>query len=498
MKKLLIRIVVVAVMLVGLNWIYAKWFYKDDMVKYSDVVELSWQVDEDSCRIIYLGESSNNHYGDEETNRRKISDFAADYFPNVRFEDLTKEGAHAEVYYWLLKNIPASSSVETVVVTMNLRSFGIPWIYSDMETPIQEYLVLMKDYPPLLNRFLLALKAYPIRTSDEWAALRKEHRRTDSLNFPYPFKWNNVHEWDSAMAWRGLRKADGTVDRELTPLACHFIKTYAFEITDDNPRVKDFDRIVELCHERGWNLVFNLMAENVDKTQELVGNDLTFLMKRNRDYLLNRYGTIDGVTVVDNLSLVRDVNFIDQDWTTEHYYEEGRRIVAHHLVQTLKEFYPDDYRDPDSLYYDLGHYYNGDQTCRVDSAQPYGPCFTLPGRFIFPEWEKVNVAFRMRQGDTLNDAHLVVDATLLGGKGIYHSYPVKSQMQDVDVWDYFTQTIAFDSLFYVDNVFALSQLKIYVHNPSASAVEVSGLDVSFRPSYLKPRIKAQLSTPRLQ
>ena len=67
MKKLLIRIGIVLVMLLILNWVYSRWFLEKDLRKHSDIVELSWQVTDDSCRIIYLGESSNSHYGDEES-----------------------------------------------------------------------------------------------------------------------------------------------------------------------------------------------------------------------------------------------------------------------------------------------------------------------------------------------------------------------------------------------------------------------------------------------
>ena len=117
-------------MLVVLNWVYSKWFFEKDLRKHSDIVELSWDVVADSCRIIYLGESSNNTYGEWEGNHRKISDFTSDYFPMVKMGDLTKSAAHAQTYYYMLKHIPASSAVETVVVTMNLRSFGPLWIYS--------------------------------------------------------------------------------------------------------------------------------------------------------------------------------------------------------------------------------------------------------------------------------------------------------------------------------------------------------------------------------
>ena len=46
-------------------------------------------------------------------------------------------------------------------------------------------------------------------------------------------------------AKKGIKNSDGTINRQLTELACHYIKTYAFQIdTQRNPRIKDFDKIV--------------------------------------------------------------------------------------------------------------------------------------------------------------------------------------------------------------------------------------------------------------
>lgn len=486
MKKLLIRIVMVAALLVLLNWVYSRWFFEKDLRAHSDIVELSWQVVDDSCRIIYLGASSNNHYGDEEHNHRKISDFTSDYFPTVKMGDLTKEASHAQTHYYLLKHIPKESSVETVVMTMNLRTFDASWIYSWLETALRKQLVLLEDYPPLVNRFLLAFKAYPIKTREEWDDLVMHHWKTDPLDFPYDFEWNNVHQWDSAMAWRGWHDFNGAYDPELTALACHYIKSYAFTITDENPRVKDFDAIVRLCRDRGWNLVFNLMAENVDKANELVGRDLMFLMKRNRDFLLNRYGNQDGITMVDNLSLVRDVNFIDQNWTTEHYYEEGRRIIAHHLAQTLRDFYPGDYKDPDSLVLESGHYFMGDEVSLLDAESPYSPTLELTGDAILPEWGMVNVAFEVVLQDTLTKACLAVETyDSLGNKTTRYEV-VKPQIQQLGRWDFATYALPLDSAFH-----ASSQVKVFVYNPSETAISMRGLDISFRPAHLKSRVKAQ-------
>ena len=198
-------------MLVVLNWVYAKWFFEKDLRKHSDIVELSWQVIDDSCRIIYLGESSNNNYGKEEVNHRKISDFTSDYFPTVKMGDLTKEASHAQTYLYMLKHIPASSAVETVVVTMNLRSFGWPWIDSRLETPLRKQLVLLEDRPPLLNRFLLAFKVYPIKSEEEWDELVYEHWRNDTFNIPN-FPWRTTVDWDYGMYTYGWYDFQGKRD----------------------------------------------------------------------------------------------------------------------------------------------------------------------------------------------------------------------------------------------------------------------------------------------
>lgn len=471
-------------MLVVLNWVYSKWFFEKDLREHSDIVELSWQVTDDSCRIIYLGESSNNHYGDEEANRRKISDFTADYFPTVKMGDLTKEASHAQTYYYMLKHIPATSAVETVVVTMNLRSFGPLWIYSKLETPLRKQLVLLEDYPPLVNRFLLAFKAYPIKTEEEWNEVVFEHWRTDTFNIP-GLPWRTTADWNHGMNSNGWYDAHGQRDWDLTALACHYIKTYAFEINDDNPRVKDFDAIVDLCRERGWNLVFNLMGENVDKANELVGKDLMLLFKKNHDYLMQRYGSLEGVTVVDNLNLVRDVNFIDQDWTTEHYYEEGRRIVADHLALALREFYPDDYHNPDSLKLDVGHYFLGG-TRSLDKQHPYSMTLMLNADSISPDWDMLNVAFEIKQQDELSKPVLAVEKHNPSGEVAIDSYAVNKPVQENGTWDFATFALPIDTVFR-----SAQKIKLYVHNFSESEVQIRNLDVSFRPAYLKARVKAQ-------
>jgi hypothetical protein len=53
-------------------------------------------------------------------------------------------------------------------------------------------------------------------------------------------------------------------------------------------------------------------------------------MRQNAEILKSRY-VKRGVRVVDNLELVKGEDFVDQNWTTEHYNQIGRRLIANQL-----------------------------------------------------------------------------------------------------------------------------------------------------------------------
>lgn len=343
-KYFVVRLLSLLVLLVGMNLLYKQFFFEKDLQNYSSIINLVREVPLDAD-IIYLGESSNNSFRKDDLDRRKISAFIADYYPGMALYDLTKPAAHAGIFEVLLQQMPQESEVETVIVTLTLRSFNAQWIHSPLETSLQKSLVLLKPYPPLINRSLLSFKAYEIKTREQREMDFKKQWVNDKLQFPYEFSHKDVMEWDRWMSYNGILNKSGEIDQARTELACHYIKAYGFQIdTLKNPRIADFDHIVELARERGWSLVFNLMAENMEKASELVGEDLIFLMNQNRE-LLKQYYRSKGVLVVDNLSSVEDKQFTDQNWTTEHYGEKGRKTVAKNVASALKILYPDQFRD---------------------------------------------------------------------------------------------------------------------------------------------------------
>lgn len=343
-KKILRKTLLLMGILVAMNFIYQYFFEEKDIQAHSEVINRVRNLPEDA-EVVYVGESSNITNRSDDKDKRPISGFLADYYPGLAVHDITKTAAHAGIYYTLLANIPEENNIETLVVTLNLRSFNAQWIYSDLETPLQKSMVLLQDWPPLLNRTLLSFKAYDIKTPKEREAQFKRKWKKDRFDVPFRLPYRDVIAWDSYIGRNGILNEEGKRDQPKTELACHYVKGYAFQIDfKHNPRIRDFDKIVKLSEKRGWKLVFNLLAENVEMAQILVGNNLTWFMRDNAKRLVDYYSA-KGVIVVNNLEAVEDEQFIDRNWTTEHYAEKGRRTIARNVALALQNIYPDQYTE---------------------------------------------------------------------------------------------------------------------------------------------------------
>jgi hypothetical protein len=342
-KKIIIRILLLGVIVALLNFVYKHTLWMGDLYEHADMLEEVLKQ-QDKCDILYFGESSDFHTDSTDKSKKSISHFTADHFPGLKMGAASRPAMHAGVYKDVIRHISPDAKLKTLVFTLNMRSFDATWINSSLESYVLKTRIMYRMYPPIINRFLFSLNDFENKTEKEREQDMLKQWETDELHFPYPFKYKNVREWDKAMADGGHLNPDGSWNQPKIDLACHYIKAYAFQIdTNTNPRLQDFDEIVSICKEKNLNIVFNLMAENVQYADSLVGKDLIYLMKQNRDLLVNRYRG-KGVIVVDNLEAVNGKDFVDQNWTTEHYKEKGRTIVAKNLAEGLKKLYPGEYK----------------------------------------------------------------------------------------------------------------------------------------------------------
>ena len=290
----------------------------------------------DSTDVYYFGESSNVTFAESDSTKKSISQLISDFYPGIRITNINKYATHSGIYkHWIRAIVSRKPLPTAVIITLNLRSFDAAWRHSDLETSLQESLVMSRPYPNIVNRFLLSLQAFDNKTAKQREKDMLEEWQTTKLRFPFPFKYSNVAEWDYAMAQGSYLKDDGSWDTEKISLACHYIKSYAFNLDDKNQRIKDFDEIVEMCSHNGITLYLNLMAENMEFANNLVGKELVFLMRQNRDYLLKRYNT-SHCRVIDNLESVKAESFLDKTWTTEHYDYKGRMKIALNVAEVLQ------------------------------------------------------------------------------------------------------------------------------------------------------------------
>lgn len=326
-----------------LNFVYTHTLYKTDLKeKNSEALEI--KINQEAKDVFYFAESSNFNTSNNDSIKNTISEITNFFFPSLKIMAINKAASHAGVFkYWLQQIDLNAKKPKAIIVTLNLRSFDAAWIHSRLETQLQEAIVLTKPYPNLVNRFLLSLQAFDNKTDQQREQDMLQDWKKTPLEFPFPFKYKTVAEWDYAMSQGSFKKADGSWDSDKIILACHYVKAYAFNIKADNPRIKDFDIVTEWCHQNQIPLYLNLLAENIEYADSLVGKELVFLMKKNRDFLVDRYNK-NNCKVVDNLELVTGLEFTDQTWTTEHYGYRGRMVIARNLAESMKEQFTKEYK----------------------------------------------------------------------------------------------------------------------------------------------------------
>ena len=339
MKRTLLIILVLVILCSVSEGIYRCLFYQHDRHVFSaPLAQMIDSVNATGADILYLGESSNHTFGLDDTDTAWISEMIARHYPTLQVCNMTHDASHGEVYYLLLRNLSPDCPVTTVVVTLNLRSFGIDWIASTLETVLQKRLVMLQPRPALLNRAVLSFKAYDIKSTNERYKQMADYWKVHPLP-GHP----SVPQWGDSL--NALEATTEGSNDALSTMPGTFVRNYAFLIdTLDNPRIHDFDRIVSLARQRGWNLVFNLLAEDVEWADQLVGSDLTDLMSQNARLLVERYSRM-GVLVVNNFDVIPDSLFRDRDWTTEHYIQKGRQTIADNVAVSLRRFHEDDYRE---------------------------------------------------------------------------------------------------------------------------------------------------------
>lgn len=322
-----------AAVLVVLGVAYRLTRWPHDLKENCTLMERSLLPMQEGADIIYLGESSNHAVADDDSDKRFISDMIADRLPEHRVANMDKDACHAGVYYDIMRNVPSKAPVRVAVVTVNMRSFTAEWIYSSLEVALRKEQVYMKKAPALWKRMLVAFKAYPHWSEQERSKMVRHELRHQRFTPPEGLPYSTAAEWDKGL---GREMSARGIGDDTIALATHYVKCFACDVTEDNPRIRDLDHIVDLCRKRGWITVFNILPDNEEQMSELVGPELVALLRRNGRFVEERYRQ-RGVVVVNNQGLVDDANFRDRDYPTEHYRQAGRQTIADRVAVAIRD-----------------------------------------------------------------------------------------------------------------------------------------------------------------
>ena len=331
LTKIALKLLLLVATLAVLDVVYRYTFYEGDLRNGCTLMERSLKPAAEQADIAYLGESSNHTVADDEEDKRFISDMLQDLLPDHRVCNMDRDACHAGIYYDILRNVPSNAPLRTAVVTVNIRSFSAEWIYSNLEVPLRKEQVFMLHAPALYKRLLLAFKGYTHWSESERAEKVRHALRHQTFSPVADLPYCNAAEWDKAVA--DSLTASGADELSIS-MTTHYVKAFACQIDENNPRITDLDRIVHLCRKRGWQPVFLILPDNEEQMLELVGPELVELLRRNGDFIEQRYTSM-GVTVVNCQGMVADCDFRDRDFPTEHYRQAGRQAVASALATAI-------------------------------------------------------------------------------------------------------------------------------------------------------------------
>lgn len=332
-KYILPRILVLMVTVCVSSMVYKKVYMEPELKEQGplkfNLLEFQWHND-----VLYFGESSNIWTDPADTDKRNISDMINDSLTGMRLSGIQHSAYHAGMFLPVIASVDPRSRVKHLVVTMNLRSFDQAWIYSGLEGNLRRTACFYQLTDPMYNRLCATLGFYEHKDPEKQNAAMLKAFKEDTIKVPFKLKWLTIDQWKDNIVYH---LSDGKTDEEKQALAHHYVKAYAFSIdTLNNPRIHDFDRIVNECQTKGIKLYFNILSENTRYADSLVGPELTRLMRYNRDLLVRRYAA-KGAIVIDNLETVDAMDFSEKNWTTEHYNQRGRARVAAKVRKAIEK-----------------------------------------------------------------------------------------------------------------------------------------------------------------
>lgn len=372
--KMLLRLAVGVVVFVAANfWYVGSGIYRKERLKFSPV---AGKLDSAFGHgdVVYMGESSNTSFNPwTDTLGYSVSEFLQMYLPQNRVRGVSHDGYHVGLFSQMLGLMPAhwaDSASKTVVITVNMRSFGPSAMFNGNEASNQQEAIFYQDRLALLNRVYVSLHHYDNRDAREMERAKTQWFRTkdlrlkgdlgrhyglthsggDMLSQGGEYYYHNTVKWWLRDLQRQFAPVSGDADlARVMPMAEAYLKEFAFLLDEQNLRVQALDAIVAKCKREQVNVVFVLLMPNFDHANRLFGKELVDLMNYNMDFLRKRFEEWSKqynkgafhLGYVDVQGAYGDwaggQHYTDQWYPTEHVDAHIRQFIAQKTAQKILE-----------------------------------------------------------------------------------------------------------------------------------------------------------------
>jgi hypothetical protein len=317
------RLAFLGLILIGITIIYEKNYHLQTLKNEGWLKLKGDSIYKLKSDIIYFSASPNKSYALTEKNRESIHTFASHQLHSYTIHSLDTGAIHAGIFIHALQQIPTDKKPKMIVIDLNLRSFGVNWMESDLENNLQLNLNYWNTNYGLLNRMNAALKNYKfIPNTERNKRIIYQH---DFITLPFHGNKKTVRKWnDSIMHSPQVYKE----------IACEFVRSFAFQVQPENQMLKWYKSIQEYCSSNEIKLIFLFLPENLEMMEKLAGKELKSLCLQNRTRIKQELG--EKAVILDLMDHF-DASFFFESFPTEHYYANGRKYIGEKMAISILE-----------------------------------------------------------------------------------------------------------------------------------------------------------------
>jgi len=331
--KIGVRLLVLANFFLAFNFIYEGTMWSSDMERLAPYFK-DFQHAIRTADVLYLGDCSDQFFRPTDATRKPLSRYLNEALPNANVQAVSRDGFHAQAYRKLLDRWRPrdSTTVRTLIVTLNMRSLAPQIRYHKNENTLQRNLKLVERHPPLFNRVEVGFKMYPYLEPHQMEAAKNA-----AWQQPYPateFTNRELTSEHTPRTFLAERLAQVASAHDST-MAEAYIKNYGFPLNlSDDAMLLAFDEIATHGAELGVEVVFVLLPENLLEAQQFGGPTLVEYMEWKRETLVQRYRS-QGVFVVDAFDLLQPSDFVEE-LPNSHYTANGRQRIASAIAVAIE------------------------------------------------------------------------------------------------------------------------------------------------------------------